>query len=125
MNGATLAVVVALCGGAGAVLRYVVDWAFAGETPVTFPRGTFTVNLAGSLLLGLLAGLVEFHGAPPAWKTVVGTGFCGGLTTWSTASFETIRLTEEGAYRDAVAFGLGGLALSCLAAAVGLGLARI
>jgi fluoride ion exporter CrcB/FEX len=48
----------------------------------------FGINVTGSFVLGVLAGAVLFHGQPSAWQTVLGTGFCGGYTTFSTASFE-------------------------------------
>jgi CrcB protein len=66
-----------------------------------FPWGTLTVNVAGSLVLGLVAGAVS-HGAPAWLMTVAGTGFCGALTTFSTFGFETLRLVEEGSLLEAV-----------------------
>ncbi len=51
--------------------------------------------MTGSALLGVLAGLVLFHGAPYELQAILGTGFCGGYTTFSTASFEVVRLAEN------------------------------
>jgi CrcB protein len=66
-----------------------------------FPWGTFAVNVAGSFILGATAGAVGAAGGP-AWVLVlVGTGFCGSLTTFSTFAFETVRLAEAGALRAA------------------------
>jgi len=53
------------------------------------------INVTGSALLGVLAGLVLFHGAPHELQAILGTGFCGGYTTFSTASFEVVRLAEN------------------------------
>jgi fluoride exporter len=125
MNSAALAALVACCGGVGAVGRYVADRAISARHAADFPIGTLIVNVGGSLLIGLVAGLVEFHGVSNTARVLVGTGFCGGLTTWSSASFETVRLIEARRYRAGVVFALGGLALSCAAAGAGLGLVSL
>ncbi|MGB9378242.1 MAG: fluoride efflux transporter CrcB [Mycobacteriales bacterium] len=82
---------VALGAALGAPLRYLTDRAVQARHDSLFPWGTLTVNVIGSLLLGFLIGL-------PAAATVtalVGTGFCGALTTYSTFSYETLRLVQE------------------------------
>ena len=120
-----IALWVALAGGAGAVARFVVDSAWrARQRPGAPPWGTLIVNVSGSLLLGLVAGLVLFAGTPAVWRTVLGTGFCGGYTTFSTTSFETVRLVQQGRYRMALVNAAGTLVLCVAAAAVGLVLAR-
>jgi CrcB protein len=116
----TLALAVGLAGACGAVARYLVDGAVQDRVSGLFPFGTLTVNMAGSLVLGLLAGFTLSHTGGTTAKTVVGTGFCGGLTTWSTASWETVRLAEEGATRTAAVFTLVNLFASFGAAVVGL-----
>ena len=107
----------------GATLRYLVDGAIAGRTDGVFPWGTFVVNVSGSLVLGLLTGLALYHGFPDRPRLVLGTGLCGAYTTFSTHTFETVRLVEEGvlaaAARNVVATLVAGLA----AAALGLTLA--
>lgn len=90
----------------------------------SFPWGTFIINVSGSLLLGLLAGLALHHHASAPVKLILGTGFCGGYTTFSTASFETVRLLEERRYRVAFLNTMGTLLLTCLGAALGLALTR-
>jgi len=115
-----VALAVALAGGAGAVLRYLLDGAVQDRTSGLFPFGTLTVNVIGSLVIGVVAGLVLRHGGPATLQSVVGTGLCGGLTTWSTASWETVRLVEEGSVATAVRFTVANLVLSLVAAAVGL-----
>ena len=115
-----LALAVGLAGATGAVTRYLVDGAVQDRTSGWFPFGTFAVNVAGSLIMGLVAGLVLHHiGGNPA-KAVAGAGFCGGLTTWSTVSWETARLVEEGSTATAAVFTVANLLACLLAAGAGL-----
>jgi CrcB protein len=111
-----------LAAAVGAPLRYVVDQAIQHRFPGAFPSGTLTINLTGSLLLGLLAGLAAHHGLAPQALTVLGTGLLGAYTTFSTFSYETIRLLEDGAVAEATLNVVGSLALGLAAAAAGLGL---
>ncbi|GAB2973911.1 fluoride efflux transporter CrcB [Nocardioides montaniterrae] len=87
-----MSVLLVLLGGAiGAPARYLTDVMVTSRHRAPFPWGTFAVNAAGSMLLGLVAGA-----APTAWvSSLVATGFCGALTTYSTFGFETVRLLEE------------------------------
>jgi fluoride exporter len=85
----------------------------------TFPWGTFTVNVVGSLLLGFLVGLP----VAPWLASLLGTGFCGALTTYSTFSFETLRLVRQGERLLAVAYAIAGVLAGLGAAAVGFLLA--
>ena len=116
---------VTVAGSLGAVARFVVDAEVRGRTGKPTPWGTVTVNVTGSLLLGFLVGLVMFHGAPNALKLIAGTGFCGGYTTFSTASFETVRLARQGRYPAALMSSLGTLALTVAAGGFGLWLADL
>ncbi|MHB1923930.1 MAG: fluoride efflux transporter FluC [Acidimicrobiales bacterium] len=111
---------VLIFGAGGAVSRYLLDGFIGSRFPAVLPRGTFLINVTGSLLLGLLTGLVLWgHG--PAWSTdVLGTGFCGAYTTFSTFTFESMRLIEDGHYRQAVLNIGGSLVLGLGAAAAGL-----
>jgi CrcB protein len=115
-----LAVAVGLAAAFGAVLRYLVDQAVSRRRGGTFPAGTWLINISGSLLLGLLAGLATHHGLAPSAVAIVGTGVCGGYTTFSTFSFETVRLMEEGSGLVALANLAGSVAAGLAAAAVGL-----
>ncbi|MEV5708922.1 fluoride efflux transporter CrcB [Actinoallomurus sp. NPDC052274] len=81
----------------GAPLRYLTDRAIQARHDTVFPWGTFTVNVTGCLILGLLTGAVTYHAAPVGVQLVLGTGLCGALTTYSTFSYETLRLAETGA----------------------------
>jgi CrcB protein len=82
---------------AGAPLRYLTDRTVQSRHDTVFPWGTFTVNLAGCLTLGLITGAVVAGGASSHVQLLLGTGLCGALTTYSTLSYETLRLAEEGA----------------------------
>ncbi|MGW1224285.1 fluoride efflux transporter CrcB [Streptomyces sp. NPDC002530] len=81
----------------GAPLRYLTDRAVQARHDTVFPWGTFTVNVCGSLVLGLLTGAAAAGAASTHVQLLVGTGLCGALTTYSTFSYETLRLAEDGA----------------------------
>jgi CrcB protein len=118
-------VLVAVAGALGAPARYVVDTLVEERLGGTFPFGTLVVNVSGSLVLGLLTGLAMYHGLARGAKVVLGTGFLGAYTTFSTFSFETLGLFEDG---DARA-GLANIAVSLVAGgaagAAGLALAAL
>lgn len=119
---ATAFLLVALAGGLGASCRYLLDSTItrrAGED-ARLPWGTIVVNTTGSFLLGLLTGLAAAQWLPPEWLQVVGVGFLGGYTTFSTASHETVRLLQEGRMRASLVNGFGILALTMVAAGLGL-----
>jgi CrcB protein len=108
------ALLVALGAAVGAPLRYLVDRAVQTRHASRFPWGTFGVNVAGSLALGVLAGGAAAHAVPGPAGALLGTGLCGALTTYSTFGLETVRLLAGRAVP------LAGL---YLAASVGAGLA--
>jgi CrcB protein len=84
-------------GGAfGAPLRYLTDRAVQARHSSGFPWGTLAVNAAGSVLLGAVTGAVAVGAASDSVQLLIGTGLCGALTTYSTFSYETLRLAETG-----------------------------
>ena len=85
---------VCLAGGAGALIRFMVDGLIRTRLGRNFPWGTIVINVSGALLLGIITALALRHGVSAKEKLVIGTGFCGGYTTFSTASFEAVRLLE-------------------------------
>lgn len=109
-----------LAGGVGAASRLLVDGIIRAKSKVRFPVGTAVINIGGSLLLGLLAGLVLHHVVGPNWQLVLGTGFLGGYTTFSTASFETVRLAQQRRWDAALSNGVGLLCIAVAAAGLGL-----
>jgi CrcB protein len=111
---------VAAGGLIGAPTRFLVDRAVADRVERDFPLGTFLINVSGSLLLGLLTGLDLAGHMPVLVKAFAGTGFCGAFTTFSTWSFETVRLVEDGEYLEAFANAIGSLLIGLLAAGGGM-----
>jgi fluoride exporter len=103
---------VALGAAVGAPLRYITDRMLQDRHDSRFPWGTFTANIAGSALLGLLVALPASHGA----QLLLGTGFCGALTTYSTFSYETLTLARSGA-RTLAVLNVGASILAGLGAA--------
>ncbi|MBG6094467.1 fluoride efflux transporter CrcB [Nocardioides luteus] len=113
------AVLVLLGGAIGAPARYLTDLYVRRWTGSDFPWGTMAVNAVGSFVLGLLAGAAA-GGVLPAWVlTLAGTGFCGALTTFSTFSYETVRLAENGQWRSAALNVLVSLAVGTAAVSLG------
>lgn len=98
------ALLVALGAAVGAPLRYLADRAVQARHDSVFPWGTFSVNVAGSFVLGLLVRAAAAHAVPGSLSAVLGTGLCGALTTYSTFGYETVRLAEEGARPYAVLY---------------------
>jgi CrcB protein len=109
-------------GAAGAPARYLVDRWVQSRHASAFPWGTFVVNVAGCAVLGVVAGAVSAAGGPGWLLALVGTGFCGALTTFSTFSFETVRLVEEGSPRLAAAYVGLSVAAGLTVCAVGWGI---
>jgi CrcB protein len=120
-----LALVVALAGGAGAVLRALLIHHVGIRRNDPLPVGTLVVNASGSLLLGILTGLSLYHGLGSHLLAVIGVGLCGGYTTWSTASWETVHLLHTGQRGYAAIYTVGGLAICLGAAAAGLGITAL
>ncbi|MGW2748252.1 fluoride efflux transporter CrcB [Streptomyces sp. NPDC001450] len=108
----------------GAPLRYLTDRAVQARHDSLFPWGTFVVNVTGCLILGLLTGAVSAGAAGPHLQLLIGTGLCGALTTYSTFSYETLRLTEAGAGLYAAANAVASVAAGLAAAFAGVSLAE-
>ncbi|MGW3961184.1 fluoride efflux transporter CrcB [Amycolatopsis sp. NPDC005003] len=118
-------VLVALGGAAGSILRYLTDRKVQQWRDSPFPFGTLTVNIAGSFVLGFLSGWL-LHGAEPSSvRALVAVGFCGGLTTFSTFGYETVRLFLEKTRLYAVVNVLVTVAAGLASGALGLALATV
>jgi fluoride exporter len=89
------ALLVVVGAAVGAPLRYLVDRAVQARHDSLFPWGTLAVNVVGSLIFGILASGSTAHAVSSDVATLLGTGFCGTLTTYSTFGYETIHLLQE------------------------------
>jgi CrcB protein len=116
---------VAGAGALGALARYWLDGFVAHRAPGAFPWGTFTINISGSLALGLLFTLFTERVSVDAWiRGGLMIGLLGAYTTFSTLSLETYRLLEDGAVGLALANALGSLGAGLLAVYGGVVLGR-
>ena len=114
---------IALAGSLGAVCRFVLDGHIKTRYKHFFPWATFVINVSGSLILGTVSGILLKHHGFASAEAIIGTGFCGGYTTFTTASFQTVRLLEERRYSAALLGNtLGTLLAACLAAGIGIAL---
>ena len=104
-------------GAAGSIVRYLLSGGIlAGQTLLGFLAGTFTVNAAGSLLIGIL--LEATSSETLGWLLIV--GFCGGFTTFSTFSADTVRLLRAGCYNAAAIYVALSVAVCIVFAALGM-----
>lgn len=113
------ALAVAVGGGIGAWCRYALGGSIAVRQRGPFPVETLTINVLGSVLLGAIVGSAAAGRLSDQVLIWAGTGFCGAFTTFSTFTFETLRLIEDGAWRAA----LTNLVLSSALCFAGAGLA--
>jgi len=109
----------------GAPTRYIVDQLVNSRTKGLFPWGTYVINATGAFMFGVISGLMVYHRLGNVPSAVVGAGFCGAYTTFSTFSWETVRLIEEGTLSAAAWNVVGSLIVGLLAAGAGMALAYI
>ena len=125
-----IALLVSLAGGFGASARLIVDGLITSRIGSrvgaeessrlsAFPVGTTVINVLGSLLLGLVFGLTQNELLTDRWESIIGTGFLGGFTTFSTASLETVRLLGRRRWWAGAACGVGMLVCAIAAATLG------
>lgn len=116
----TIFLLVAIAGGIGAVCRFVLDGVIRSRVVSALPWGTIVINVTGSIVLGFLAGLASANILPADALSIAGKGFLGGYTTFSTASFETVRMLQERRWSLAIVNGIGVLVTGIAAAGLGL-----
>ncbi|MBC8081837.1 MAG: fluoride efflux transporter CrcB [Hymenobacter sp.] len=121
-----LLTLVAVGGALGSVGRYLAQLAVARQFAHPFPLGTLLVNVLGGLLIGLFYALAERGTmASPEIRLLLTTGFCGGFTTFSTFSYETLILLEKGQYLLVALYVAGSVLLGILATFAGVALGRL
>lgn len=106
--------------GLGGVARYGVGGWIQRFAGLAFPWGTLVINVTGSLLLGMVVSGLEGSASSAEWRALLGIGFCGGYTTFSTFSFEAIRLFQEGEWGWAGLYVLGSVAAGLVAVVLGM-----
>lgn len=116
---------IAVAGGLGCACRLFLDGVIRSRSRGSMPWGTISLNLIGSFLLGLITGFTTNQLLPEGVHLIVGAGFLGGFTTFSTASFETIRLLQERKWVSSGLNGFGVLIVATALAAVGLWLGSL
>lgn len=110
-----------MAGGAiGASARYLLDAVVGARSRGLFPWGTFVVNVTGSLAAGFLVGVALYHPVPATLRVVVGGGFLGAFTTFSTFTFDTVRLWQQGCTGQPAANVFGTTVSGVAAAAAGV-----
>ncbi|MDP9800203.1 CrcB protein [Arcanobacterium wilhelmae] len=112
----------ALAAAVGAASRFVIDDALSSPDS-HLPRGTWTVNVVGSLALGLFAGAADVGALSASGLTILGTGFCGGFTTFSTASLDSVKLARRDLGWIAAVNSAGMIVVCVAAAALGFAIA--
>lgn len=115
---------VALGAAIGGVSRYYLSMSLQPRVGV-FPWPTLLINVSGSLLLGfIMSYALATPNVSVEMRALLTTGFCGGFTTFSTYSYETVRMLEDGEYQRAGAYTFGSVLLAVIATFVGFMLAR-
>jgi len=116
---------VAFGGALGAMSRFFVYNVFTHAPRSTYPWATFTVNVAGSFLIGIAFILItERLEMGPYWRGIVTVGFLGAFTTFSTFSMDVIGLLEQGQVSNAIIYVLSSVVVCIIAAWLGLSLAK-
>ena len=125
MPQASVAIAVLIGGAIGSLIRLLVGAAIQQKVGLAFPLGTLVINLTGSVLLGfIMRFVVDTTAVTPVMRALLTTGFCGGYTTFSTFSFETVDLIREGLYARAGAYVASSVVLGLVGAFAGFAAAH-
>lgn len=116
---------IGLGGGIGSMLRYLVQLGVSKLVTVTFPLGTFLVNITGCFVIGLLYGFANKYAALTLeWRLFLITGLCGGYTTFSSFSYESVSLFRQGVYTYFICYVLLSVLLGLLATVAGAAIVK-
>jgi CrcB protein len=117
---------VGIGGGIGSMLRYAISLIIGRHVPITFPLGTFLVNISGCFMIGVFYSLAaRYSGFNPEWRLLLITGICGGYTTFSTFSYDGLILLREGSNLYFMLYVLGSVVLGLLATFAGAAIFKI
>lgn len=116
---------VALGGGAGSALRYLVSRLFTSAPWLSLPLGTLVVNVSGCFVIGLVYGFTARGTAGNSVRLLLATGLCGGFTTFSSFSAENVLLMQEGCHLSALIYVFLSVTLGLVAVTVGAWAAKI
>ena len=108
----------------GGMLRYGISKWVQIKLLTTYPFGTFTVNIVGCLIIGLVMGMSERYNISSEWRLLLVTGFCGGFTTFSAFSIETMALLRDAQYLPAFLYIAGSVIIGVLVAFAGYSVHR-
>jgi CrcB protein len=111
---------IAIGGAIGSVLRYVIGRAVQGLSATGFPVGTLVVNIVGCFLIGVFVRFLLNTQTSPELRALLVVGFCGGFTTFSTFSYETVGLIEGGDYARAASYVVASVVICILATFAGM-----
>ncbi len=112
-------------GGLGSVARFLLGVFVQQRIPIAFPAGTFLINVTGSFLIGIFTQIgLDTRVFSPEARFFLTTGLCGGFTTFSTFSYETMQMVEDDQYRTAAVYVAASVLLSLIACALGIAAAR-
>lgn len=116
---------VGIGGFLGSISRHYLGLLLAKLYPVLFPVGTFTINILGSFLIGLLYGLTEKHSPLAPIRLLLATGFCGGFTTFSSFSAENFAFLEKGEWEIATIYSMSSFTFGILFVFLGIKLGKL
>lgn len=118
--------IVLVGGSIGSGARYLTASYFTRSFPAAFPYGTFIVNISGCMLIGFIYGLSERNGWPSnQLRLFLTTGFCGGYTTFSSFTYENIKLLQSGDYLTFSIYSLASFALCLLGGFIGISVTKL
>ena len=122
---ARIVLIIGVGGFIGTIARYLSQQLIYKFYPATFPIGTLAVNLLGCLLIGIFFALSEKGNLlSPEWRMFLTTGFCGGFTTFSTFSYESVQLLNDGEYTYVAVFAVSSVVIGILATVFGIWLMK-